>query len=114
MSPSLWLARLLAWRAWIFRAILALALLSWFTPPRPSVKLGPPQTVVTKHPIVCVHTRLTDEVEAWKVLRTLEMVRQMGAPTIVEYFPWAYAEGRKGEFGWAHADMVVADAENQG
>ncbi len=114
MSLKTWPARLFAGRAWIFRAVLALAVLSWILPPRPSAKLGPPQVVETNHPSVCVHTRLTDEVEAWKVLRTLEMVRQMGAPTIVEYFPWAYAEGRPGEFGWAHADMVVADAENQG
>jgi hypothetical protein len=114
MSLKNWPARLWAGRAWIIRAGLALAVLSWILPPRPSARLGPPQVVATKHPIVCVHTRLTDEVEAWKVLRTLEMVRQMGAPTIVEYFPWAYAEGRPGEFGWAHADMVVADAENQG
>ena len=78
------------------------------------VDLGPPQTVQTNHPIVCTHTRLTDEVEPWKVLRTLEMVRQMGAPTIVEYFPWAYHEGKQGEFGWGHADMVVDYAANQG
>ena len=97
MSPKTWPARLWAGRAWYVRAVLALAVLSWILPPRPSVKLGPPQVVQTKHPIVCVHTRLTDEVEAWKVLRTLEMVRQMGAPTIVEYFPWAYAEGRPAE-----------------
>src|SRR6185436_6598666 len=78
------------------------------------VKLGPPQVVQTNHPIVCVHTRLTDEVEPWKVLRTLEMVRQMGASTIVEYFPWAYRETHNGEFNWGHADMVVDFARNQG
>jgi hypothetical protein len=61
-----------------------------------------------------VHTRLTDEVEAWKILRSLEMVRAMGAPTIVEYFPWAYSEGIKGEFSWVHADTVVDFARNQG
>jgi hypothetical protein len=114
MNLKAWPARLFARRGWIVRAVLALAVLSWILPPRPSIKLGPPQTVVTNHPKVCVHTRLTDEVEAWKVLRTLEMVRLMGAPTIVEYFPWAYAEGRPGEFGWGHADMVVSYAENQG
>src|SRR5690349_7981119 len=50
----------------------------------------PPQTVDTKHPLVCVHTRLTDEVEDLKVQRSLQMVREMGAATIVEFFPWAY------------------------
>jgi hypothetical protein len=101
------------WR-WILRAALAMSLLSWASVPRPLVFLGPPQTVHTRHPILCVHTRLTDEVEPWKVLRTLEMVREMGAPTIVEYFPWAYHEGQKGKFDWGHADMVVDFARNQG
>ncbi|MGH2522576.1 MAG: hypothetical protein ACRDH2_08740, partial [Anaerolineales bacterium] len=56
----------------------------------------------------------TDEVEPWKILRSLEMVRAMGAPTIVEYFPWAYSEGIPGEFSWVHADAVVDFARNQG
>ncbi len=101
-------------RDWIARAALAAALLAALQPPQPRVVLGPPQAVRTAHPVVCVHTRLTDEVEPWKVLRTLEMVRAMGAPTIVEYFPWAYAEGADGQFSWGHADMVVEFAENQG
>ena len=60
--------------------------------PRPLVTVGPQQTVVTVNPKMGVHTRLTDEVEEWKIKRTLEMVREMGAPWIVEYFPWAYVE----------------------
>lgn len=100
--------------SWAARTLLLLAVLLGVQPPQPTVRLGPPQTVVTQHPVLCVHTRLTDEVEAWKVLRTLELVRQMGAPTIVEYFPWAYAEGQPGQFDWGHADMVVDYAANQG
>jgi hypothetical protein len=69
---------------------------------------------VTRHPILCVHTRLTDEVEPWKMVRSLEMVRQMGATTIVEYFPWAYMEGEKGKYGWGHSDLIVDYAHNQG
>ena len=104
-------ARILAIAA---RLGLALVLFGWLHPPQPSATLGPPQTVQTNHPILCVHTRLTDEVEPWKVLLSLQMVREMGAPTIVEYFPWAYAESQPGSFGWAHADTVVNDAVNQG
>jgi hypothetical protein len=100
--------------AWLLRAALILFIATWPRPPQVRVDLGPPQTVQTNHPIVCSHTRLTDEVEAWKVLRTLDMVRQMGAPTIVEYFPWAYHEGIQSQFGWGHADMVVDYALNQG
>lgn len=99
---------------WLARGGLLLALLAWPRPPQPRVVLGPPQAVQTKHPIICAHTRLTDEVEPWKVLRTLELVRELGAPTIVEYFPWAYAEGTQGVFGWSHADMVVDYARHQG
>ena len=84
---------------------------------RPSkrlVTLGPQQYVRTINPKMGVHTRLTDEVEEWKIKRTLQMVREMGAPWIVEYFPWAYYEPRKGHFEWRHADAVVNHALRQG
>jgi hypothetical protein len=61
-----------------------------------------------------VHTRLTDEVEPWKIKRTLEMVREMGAPWIVEYFPWSYAEPFPGFFDWQHSDLVIEHANRQG
>ncbi len=82
-------------------------------PPAP-VTLGPQQTVHTTNPKMGVHTRLTDEVEPRKIKRTLEMVRQMGAPWIVEYFPWGYTERAKGEYNWDHADLVVDHANRQG
>ena len=119
MSLGAWVARLRGW-PWArlvgaaVRVALAWLLFSWVKPPQPNARLGPPQTVQTNHPIACVHTRLTDEVEPWKVLLSLQMVNQMGAPTIVEYFPWAYYESRPGSFSWSHADMVVNDAANQG
>ena len=99
---------------WLARLALVVALLPCANAPQPLVALGPPQSVQTTHPIVCAHTRLTDEVEPWKILRTLEMVRQMGAPTIVEYFPWAYSESQPGHFDFTHADTVVDFARNQG
>jgi hypothetical protein len=61
-----------------------------------------------------IHTRLSDEVEPWKIKRSLQMVREMGAPWIVEYFPWAYSEPSPGRFDWAHADLVVDHARAQG
>ncbi|MBI3977006.1 MAG: beta-galactosidase [Chloroflexi bacterium] len=70
--------------------------------------------LLTRHPIVGVHTRLTDEVEEWKIERSLSMVREMGAAWIVEYFPWAYVEPRPGEYDWRHADLVVDAAYRQG
>jgi hypothetical protein len=53
-------------------------------------------------------------VEAWKIKRTLEMVRQMGAPWIVEFFPWAYIEPSPGEYEWDHTDAVIDHAAAQG
>jgi beta-xylosidase len=78
------------------------------------VALGPQQTVRSVNPTMGVHTRLTDEVEAWKIKRTLEMVREMGASYIVEYFPWPYAEPSPGRYDWSHADLVVDHARRQG
>ncbi len=78
------------------------------------VDLGPQQHVQSINPKIGVHTRLTDEVEEWKIKRTLEMVREMGASWIVEFFPWAYYEPSRGHFDWRHADMVVDHANRQG
>lgn len=61
-----------------------------------------------------VHTRLSEEVEPWKIVKTLDMVREMGCRWDVELFPWAYSEPRAGVFDWAHADMVVASANQHG
>lgn len=83
-------------------------------PYRPMVLVGPPQMVQTGNPGIGVHTRLTDEVEERKIKRTLEMVREMGASWIVEYFPWGYSERKPGRFNWDHADMVVDHARAQG
>ncbi|MBU0703275.1 MAG: beta-galactosidase [Chloroflexi bacterium] len=96
--------------------LLALAIfILWAVRPAPTlILLGPPQQVATTNPLVGVHTRLTDEVEEWKIQRTLQMVRQMGAPWIVEYFPWPYIEIEEGKFNWGHSDTVIQHAENQG
>jgi hypothetical protein len=84
-----------------FRALLFLLIL-WSLPPQrvPGRRSARRRTVVTTNPLIGVHTRLTDEVEEWKVQRTLQMVREMGAPWIVEFFPWSYIEPRPGQFDW--------------
>ncbi len=94
-------------------AILALVYLLSAAPPI-LVTLGPQQTVQTRNPKLGIHTRLTDEVEEWKIKKTLEMVREMGAPWIVEYFPWGYIENNEGEYEWGHADAVIEHARRQG
>lgn len=83
-------------------------------PAPPYVRLDPPQSVITQHPVVCAHTRLTDEVEEWKIQRTMRLVREMGAATIVEFFPWPYVEYEEGRYDWAHADRIMRHAKNQG
>ncbi len=99
---------------WLLRGVVVWALLRMPTVSQPLIVLGPPQTVKTTHPKVCVHTRLTDEVEEWKIQRTLAMAREMGAPTIVEYFPWAYYESAEDDYDFTHPDTVISHAENQG
>lgn len=102
---------------WARVLAIVLAILAWRgvdRPPAPLVVPGPQQTVVTRNPRLGLHTRLTDEVEPWKIKRSLQMVREMGAPWIVEYFPWAYYEPEKGHFDWTHADLVVDHAVAQG
>jgi len=76
--------------------------------------LGPQRTVRTNNPKIGIHTRLTDEVEEVKIRKSLEMVREMGATWIVEYFPWAYVENERGVYKWNHSDMVIQHAQRQG
>ena len=95
-------------------AVLALLCLVAGAPVKPLVALGPQQTVQSINPEIGVHTRLTDEVEPWKIKRTLEMVREMGASWIVEYFPWAYHQPSPGGWNWRHADVVIDHAQRQG
>lgn len=95
--------------------ILGFLLLVGMLQPAPVlVTPGPQQVVQTTHPILGVHTRLTDEVEEWKIQRTLQMVREMGATSIVEFFPWAYYQAEGGEVAWEHPDMVIEHASAQG
>lgn len=94
--------------------MLLAGLLLLLQPAPPQIVVGPQQTVVTNHPIMGVHTRLTDEVEPWKIRRSLQMVRQMGAPWIVEFFPWAYYQAVDGSVAWEHPDLVVEHAHAQG
>lgn len=101
-------------RSLLPRLVVALFILWSLRPPPVLVVVGPPQEVVTVNPLVGVHTRLTDEVEEWKIQRTLQMVREMGAPWIVEFFPWAYYEPAPGRYDWDHVDMVVRHARAQG
>jgi polysaccharide biosynthesis protein PslG len=112
MSRSLFRAPL-AWRSGIHLFLLILVI-SWLQPPRLLITPGPPQQVETNYPILGVHTRLTDEVEPWKIQRSLQMVREMGAPWIVEFFPWAYYHAADGGISWQHPDLVIEHAAAQG
>lgn len=110
-----WAATAWSRRSWIAR--LAILVVVSALMPRavlPPLEPGPTHTVDTRHLILCVHTRLTDEVEPWKVLRTLEMVREMGASTIVEYFPWAYYESAQGRYDFTAAALRIDYARHEG
>ncbi len=78
------------------------------------LELGQAQLVQTTKPLVCAHTLLENEVHEWKIKRSLELVREMGATTIVQFFPWAYFEPSAGQYNWRQADLIVRHAVNQG
>ncbi|MEM8857937.1 MAG: cellulase family glycosylhydrolase [Chloroflexota bacterium] len=99
---------------WIGWAICILLIFRALQPAPDLVTLGPAQTVETTLPVLAVHTRLTDEVEEWKIKRSLELVREMGATTIVEFFPWAYYQSENREVAWSHPDLVIEHANQQG
>jgi polysaccharide biosynthesis protein PslG len=98
---------------WGLRLALLWLLLIHLAAPRPRVILDSPQHVEAINS-VCVHTRLIDEVEEWVIQRSLQLVREMGADTIVEFFPWAYIESQQGVYDWQQADRIMRHAENQG
>ena len=99
---------------WLARIVVAVAVIAGLVPTQPRVLLGVPHTVETEKPQLCMHTRLIDEVEAWKIQRSLALVREMGAPTIVEFFPWAYIEGSEDRYDWTTADRIIELARNEG
>ena len=72
------------------------------------------QEVETTKRHVCLHTLLENEVEEKKILRSLELTRELGAATIVQFFPWAYAETRPGQYSWSKFDRIVQHADRQG
>ncbi|MEO1665486.1 MAG: beta-galactosidase [Chloroflexota bacterium] len=99
---------------WAVRVLVIALVLVRLQPAEPRAALGEPQTVITEKPHLCVHTRLIDEVETWKIQKSLQLVREMGADHIVEFFPWAYIENERGVYNWQLVDRIVSHAENQG
>lgn len=112
-SVGRWLLR---WRTpvWILRGLIAFWLLGQIAPAPVRAPLGEPQTVNVIHPHLCVHTRLIDEVPEYRIQQTFIAIREMGAGTVVEFFPWAYIEGSPGVYGWLQADKIFKHARNQG
>jgi hypothetical protein len=96
-------------------ALIALvALLGHVRAPQLLITLGPQRTVRTNNSLAGMHTRFVEEVETWKIKRGLEMIREMGAPWIVEFFPWAYYEPAKGQRDFSAAERIIAHANRQG
>ncbi len=98
----------------VLRLMLAALLFNALQSAEPRATPQAQQTVVSTLPQLCVHTRLIDEVWEWKIQRSLQLVREMGADTIVEFFPWAYFEPAPGRFEWHQADRIMSHARNQG
>ncbi len=99
---------------WLVRLVIVYSVLQLLSPAPPRAPLDGPHTVETTQPHICVHTRLIDEVFEWKIQRSLQMVRELGATSIVEFFPWAYAEPERGRYDWASFDRIIRHAGDQG
>ena len=98
----------------VIAAVFLLSFVGFVQPPERDGDWVVRHRVEARSSIVGIHTRLTDEVEESKIRKTFQMVREMGATWVVEYFPWAYIEPSKGNFDWKHADMVVKAAYTEG
>ncbi len=102
------------WR-WIVRGVILIVVLSQLSAPRLRVMLeNPPRQVITDKPKVCVHTDLIHEPPESSIQMSLQLIREMGAPTIVEFFPWAYIERTPDVYDWGQPDLILKHAENQG
>lgn len=99
---------------WLPRLVFIWIIVSSISPIESRAPLVDPQTVETQKSHVCVHTLLENEVFEWKIQRSLELVREMGADTIVQFFPWAYFEPDNDRYTWNQADLIVRHAQNQG
>jgi polysaccharide biosynthesis protein PslG len=104
----------LSYWGWGLRLVILWGVLVRLQPAEPLAVLGEPKTVESNQPHLCVHTRLIDEVDEWKIQASLRLVREMGADHIVEFFPWAYAQPTPYETNWALFDRIMRHAENQG
>ncbi|NJM08399.1 hypothetical protein HC891_22810 [Candidatus Gracilibacteria bacterium] len=102
--------------AFLFTITMVVALMQFFAlrqPPR--LDLPPQQHVQTTNALLGVHTRLSGIGDEAYIKRSLEQVRELGSPWIVELFPWAYAQPRsRYGFDWAGSDMVIQHARRQG
>ena len=62
INPNLSLTKIVQWNKMLVRLLLLLILLRMLQPAPVLITTGPSQTVITQHPRLGVHTRLTDEV----------------------------------------------------
>ncbi len=109
--PAFWIALIIM----VLIIAQAASQLEW---PRPSSgqTAPPPQSAggPTTNPLVGLHTRLTDEPDPAKIQRTFDMLKDMGARWVVEYFPWDHLQPRGPDhFDWSHSDLVVSEARRR-
>jgi len=103
-------------RAWLrlLGLVLVMLALAAIKPPKSSLLPAQPHTVETGNEQICVHTLLENEVEESKILRSLQLVRELGAASIVQFFPWAYVEAKPGQYNWDGVERIVQHARAQG
>lgn len=101
------------WMLSLIRVVVIVVMIAQLVPAPFRLLIPPQQTLKTQKAHVCVHTDLIHEVDEWKIQRSLQLIREIGAGTVVEFFPWAYIEGEQGVFDWGQADRIIRHAQNQ-
>lgn len=102
---------------WVLLGFVALLLAAdlWQLRTPPPITLPERQVVRTTNPKIGIHTRLGGIGDAAFIQQSLTMVREMGAPWVVELFPWAYIQPRsRYGYDWYGSDLIVQHAQQQG
>lgn len=87
----------------------------WTAHHPPAAALPTPTQVETNYDKAAVHTRLSGVADDAYLDTQLTLVAEMGAPWIVELFPWAYAQPRSAYgYDWSGFDRIVDRANNRG
>ena len=96
-------------------ALLAQGLHVFANRTRPDAPVPTTRSVQTTISKAGVHTRLSGIADQTYLTGQLDLVHELGAPWIVELFPWAYAQPRSAYgYDWTGFDRIIDQAHSRG